>query len=110
MQTPTSPAAQYLLFFNSFLFYFWLCWVFVAVRGLFSSCNERGLLFVVVRELLIAVASRCRAWALEHTGFSSCGTWAPETVVAHGLSCSAACGVFPDQGSNPCPLHWQADS
>ena len=31
-------------------------------------------------------------------------------VVAHGLSCSAACGIFPDQGSNPCPLHWQADS
>ena len=30
--------------------------------------------------------------------------------MAHGLSCSAACGVFPDQGSNPCPLHWQADS
>ena len=23
---------------------------------------------------------------------------------------SAACGIFPDQGSNPCPLHWQADS
>ena len=21
-----------------------------------------------------------------------------------------ACGIFPDQGSNPCPLHWQADS
>ena len=31
-------------------------------------------------------------------------------VVAHGLGCSAACGIFPDQGSNPCPLHWQADS
>ena len=31
-------------------------------------------------------------------------------VVAHGLSCSAACGIFPDQGSNPCPLHWQVDS
>ena len=30
--------------------------------------------------------------------------------MAHGLSCSAACGIFPDQGSNPCPLHWQADS
>ena len=28
--------------------------------------------------------------------------------MAHGLSCSAACGIFPDQGSNPCPLHWQA--
>ena len=30
--------------------------------------------------------------------------------MAHGLSCSAACGIFPDQGSNPYPLHWQADS
>ena len=30
--------------------------------------------------------------------------------VAHGPSRSAACGIFPDQGSNPCPLHWQADS
>ena len=30
--------------------------------------------------------------------------------VAHGLSCSAACGIFLDQGSNSCFLHWQADS
>ena len=30
--------------------------------------------------------------------------------MAHGPSSSAACGIFPDQGSNPCPLHWQADS
>ena len=29
---------------------------------------------------------------------------------ARGLSCSEACGIFPDQGSNPCPLHWQAHS
>ena len=29
--------------------------------------------------------------------------------MALGLRCSAACGIFPDQGSNPCPLHWQAD-
>ena len=35
---------------------------------------------------------------------------AGSVVVAHGPSCSAACGIFPDQGSNPCPLHWQADS
>ena len=32
------------------------------------------------------------------------------TVVAHGLSCSETCGVFPDQGSNPCLLHWQAET
>ena len=31
-------------------------------------------------------------------------------VVAHGPSCSTACGILPDQGSNPCPLHRQADS
>ena len=31
-------------------------------------------------------------------------------VLAHGLSCSAACGIFQDHGSSPCPLHWQADS
>ena len=26
------------------------------------------------------------------------------------VSCSTACGIFMNQGSNPCPLHWQADS
>ena len=31
-------------------------------------------------------------------------------VVLQGLSCSSACGIFPDQGLNPYPLHWQADS
>ena len=35
---------------------------------------------------------------------------AGSVAVAHGPSCSAACGIFPAQGSNPCPLHWQADS
>ena len=35
---------------------------------------------------------------------------AGSVVVAHGPSCSVACGIFLDQGSNPCPLHWQADS
>ena len=47
-----------LLFFLIYLFY-----LFLAALGLcccvraFSTCGERGLLFVVVRELLIAVAS-----------------------------------------------------
>ena len=30
--------------------------------------------------------------------------------MAHGLSCFVACGIFSDQGSNLCPLHWQVDS
>ena len=29
------------------------------------------------------------------------------TLVAHRLSCSTACGTFPDQGSNWCHLHLQ---
>ena len=37
------------------------------------------------------------------------GPWAL-VVVVHGFSCTAACGIFPDKGSNPCPLHWQVDS
>ena len=35
---------------------------------------------------------------------------AGSVVVAHGPSCSAACGILPDQGPNPCPPHRQADS
>ena len=31
-------------------------------------------------------------------------------LVAHRFSCPAACGIFPDQGSNQCPLHCKADS
>ena len=30
--------------------------------------------------------------------------------MAHWLSCSGARGTLLDQGSNLCPLHWQADS
>ena len=47
-------------FLNKFIYlfiYFWLLWVFVAVCGVFSSCSERGLLFIAVRQLLIVVAS-----------------------------------------------------
>ena len=57
-------------------------------------------------------SSRCaglslsRPLLLRSTGSRRAGS----IVVAHGASCSAACGIFPDQGSNPCPLHWQADS
>ena len=31
-------------------------------------------------------------------------------VVARGLSCLSACGIFPDQGLNPCLLPWQVGS
>ena len=34
---------------------------------------------------------------------------AGSAAMAHGPSRSAACGIFPDRGTNPCPLHRQAD-
>ncbi|XP_061036078.1 Bardet-Biedl syndrome 4 protein isoform X2 [Eubalaena glacialis] len=51
-------------------------------------------------------ASHCRGLSLRSTDSRRAGS----VVVAHGLSCSMACGIFPDQGLNPCPLHRQADS
>ena len=50
--------------------------------------------------------SLSRPLLLRSTGSRHAGS----VVVAQGPSCSAACGIFPDQGSKPCPLHWQADS
>ena len=89
-------------FKNFYLFiYLWLCWVFVSVRGLSLVAASGG-----------HSSSRCtglslsRPLLLRSTGSRRAGS----VVVAHGLSCSTACGIFPDQGSNPCPLHWQADS
>ena len=44
-------------------------------------------------------------------GLSGCGSLALEPVVmAKGLSCSVARGIFLDQSSNLCLLHWQEDS
>ena len=78
-----------------------MCWVFVSVRGLSLVAASGG-----------HSSSRCaglspsRPLLLRSTGFRRAGS----VVVAHGRSCSAACGTLPDQGSNPCPLHRQADS
>ena len=65
----------------------------VAASGGHSSSRCAGL--SLLQPLLLRSTSSRRAGSV---------------VVAHGPSCSAACGIFPDQGSNPCPLHWQADS
>ena len=112
-----------IFFLNKFIY---LIFLFLAALGLrccaraFSICGERGLLFVAVCVLLIAVAPlvqhRLQARGLQQLwhagsvvvdlGLQSAGS----VVVAHGLSCSAACGIFPDQGSNPCLLCWQVDS
>ena len=90
-----------------FFFFFNLFYLFLSAMGLrfcaraFSSCGKRG-----------HSSSRCAGLSLSQplllrsTGSRRAGS----VVVAHGPSCFAARGIPPDQGSNPCPLHWQADS
>ena len=98
--------------------------LFVAVRGLLSSCGAWSL--ELTGSVVAACGlSSCSAQALEHTGsvvavwglsscsaqgpeyvgsvvavggLPSCGTWALESagsvVVAHRLSCPVACGIL----------------
>ena len=91
----------------------------------FSSWGEWGLLSVAVRWLLIAVASlvkllgawaiviaahelnSCDSRALKSVGASCCAYWL-SGCGATGFSCSTACGIYQYQGSDACPLHWQA--
>ena len=102
MRVHISCQISVFIFFNYLFIYFWLCWVFVSVRGLFFLVAASG----------GHSSSRCAGLSLSQplllrsTGSRRAGS----VVVAQGPSCSAACGIFPDQGSNPCPLHWQADS
>ena len=102
--------------FNNFAFCLLpLCWVFAALLGL----------SLVSGDPLYCGASLYCAQASHWAGFSCWGAPAVgrvaqglsshgprlestgSAVAAHGLSCSAACGIFLDQGSNPRPRHWQ---
>ena len=83
------------------------------------QCAERGLRSVWASGVAVG-----RAWPLERVGFRSssgqsvasgaCGLeelqWAGSVAEAHGLSRLVTCEIFLNQGSNPCPLHWQVDS
>ena len=90
----------------NFLFILYFdCAASSVLHGLLPSCGARA--------SHVAASLVCRAQALGLAGFSSCSSRLQSTasaVVTHGLNCSAACEIFPDQGSNPCLLHRQADS
>ena len=85
-----------LFFFLILFIYLWLCWVFVSVRGFSLVAASGG-----------HSSSRCaglslsRPLLLRSTGSRRTGS----AIVARGPSRSEACVIFPDQGSNPCPLH-----
>ena len=73
-------------------------YLFLAALGLcrclqaFSSCSAQAY---------------CRGFACWRAQVLGCVGF---RVVAHGLSCLVEYGLFPDWGSNPYRLHWQADS
>ena len=71
--------------------YLWLCWVFVSVRGLSPVAASRG-----HSSSRCASLSLSRRLLLRSTGSRRAGS----VIVAQGPSCSAACGIFPDQGMN----------
>ena len=87
---------------------FWLRWVSV------PDCGGQDSSPVATLRLLIAVASPVLVCGLQ--GAQASGVLAPgpqrtgSIEVTHGLSCSTACWIFLDQGSNLCLLHRQEDS
>ena len=91
------------VFFKLFLFtLYWLCWVFSVACRLSLVAASGGCSLVTVLGLRIVMASLVVEHGLQRA-------WA-SVVVVHGLSCPVICGIFLDQGLNPCPLPWQADS
>ena len=74
------------------------------VRGLLTTAappvGSTGSRALGLQKLWL-VGSVAAAPGLQSTG---------SVVVAHRFSCSEACGIFSDQGSNPFLLHWQMDS
>ena len=117
MKTSTLLHYYYYFFFWFFFFFailvclhsFYLC-MYVCMYGFVGSsflCEG----FLQLRQVGAplhrgARASHYLGLSLPSTGSRRAGS----VIVAHGPSCSSACGIFPDQGSNPRPLHWQADS
>ena len=88
---------------NCLLIYFWLCWVFIAVRDFLYSCQKRRLLFSCDAPASHCGGfSCCRAWALEGEDVSSCGPWAP-SCGSQAPSCgpwAPSCGLWaPSCGS-----------
>ena len=91
-----------MIFYSTCIFFLYLLFIFGCPGSrcciwAFSSCGKEGLLFTVVSGLLIAVASLVAGMQTS-------------VIDVHGLSCSVACGIVLNQGSNSCPLHWKVDS
>ena len=86
---------------NLFINLFWLQCIFIALTGLSLVSASGG--YSLLRCMCFSLG-----WLLLlQSTVSGCTAL---VAVKHRLSCSVACGIFLVQGSNPCPLLWQADS
>ena len=111
--------SSFFFFFFFFFIFIFILFIYLFIYLFIIFLAVLGLRFVRGLSLVAASgghsssrcgdrsSSRCaglslsRPLLLRGTGSRRAGS----VVVAHGPSCSAACGIFPDQGSNPCPLH-----
>ena len=76
----------FLFFFNVDLFiylfiYFWLCWVFVAARGLSLVAASGGCSSLRCAGFSLRWPLLLRSTGSRHAGFSSCSTWAQQLWV-----------------------------
>ena len=123
---PITPSNIHFLF-AFFSYFLKKIYVFILLFGcggsllLFASfplvAGKRGYSLAVVCGLLMAsfIAEQglqgARDSVVAAWGFGIWGSWALGCwlcSLAHGLSCSAVSGLFPDQGSNRCPVHYKA--
>ena len=97
------------------------CAVSSLLCGLLSSCGKQGLLSgcnvgFSSQWLLLLQSKGSRSCGLQQLQRVGSAVVAPglrstgSIVLVHGLSCSAACGIFLGQGSNLCLLHWLVDA
>ena len=95
-----------------FFIYVYIC-VYIYISNLYIYLFGAVLGLVAVQAFLylwlVGLLSSCSVWALHCDGFSCCRVEALEHR-PNRFSCSLACGIFLNQGSNPCLLHQQTNS
>ena len=109
---PSALLLTFCLFVLSFKFYlFWASLSLSLLCKAFLQLQRAGAALVVICGLLTVVASLVtehRLWSTQASVVAVLGLQSISPVVlVHGLSCSVACGIFPDQALNPCLLHQQ---
>ena len=66
----------YLFICGVFVFFFWLCWVFIAARGLSLVVVSGGYSSLQCVGFSLSWLLLLRSTGSRRAGFSSCGTWA----------------------------------